>query len=232
MSSLSISQRIRRSLPSLVFGLAGATLFIFTACAVEARQQGMDVHHALISALRSIIFPLPTMLIGWTLGALVAIFVLSRSTGAEGTPVEAGRVICRRMRTGSLIAFTILILAFAWAVLSDLANGQWQGRDWVMLAVCLSLILLSVALWQAGASSERLYAISTGDTSRVNDERMQRVQEKAALVTMYIFQAFLVFAVLPYQAIVLGHWPAVTFVEIGVILVTSIAATTYWNRRL
>ena len=98
--------------------------------------------------------------------------------------------------------------------------------------MCVLFAATLVGYWVQRPSSERLYALGTGDTSRIHDERLQQVLGKAANTTLCIFAGVLILGGLVYETLVLGVWPILTAAEFVTLLVIWTIATSYWNRRL
>ena len=79
---------------------------------------------------------------------------------------------------------------------------------------------------------EYLHALGTGDLSRLQDERAQRVGGAAAAVTLSIVVPILFLGGVLYEVLVRGEWPIRTGVELVIVLLVWSLAGWHWNRAL
>lgn len=229
MSISKIPPRIRRVVPLVLLGLALQSVWGISLHAMYARQHGMSITKSLELALSSNLLP---MLIGYTIAGTLFVIIMSRGIPNEETLVGSGKIRWNRLRVMGMILFGFAFFFTSAATIYHLVAMKWQNMNWILIFFSLVFAGIFFAQWRIRLDSETLYMIETGDTSRVNDERMQQLAGKSAQTTMNFFLVFLLFIVLPYETIVSGYLPRITLIEIGVLFVTLTVATNYWNRRI
>jgi hypothetical protein len=146
--------------------------------------------------------------------------------------VEAARATWRRVRLLFTAAIAPLVLRQVWVMVGRLANGQWQGEDWILALSILAWVVMVGIQWVVPPSPEQLYALGTGDASRVNDERAQAVQGRAAQLTLFIFMFVLLIGGTLYETMVLRAWPVLTGAMFLILVLIWTITNAYWNRRL
>lgn len=205
-----------------------------TRSAMAVRREGMDFFPALWTGLCHAILYFPATLVGLSIGFLAIMFIQNRKIPEGTPPVEAGQIRYQRRRIFGMIGLGMtLLLTAVFTVLSYKQGNEHFERDaplLIGLTIIAALILFFIS--SIRPTREGYYALETGDTSRMNDERMQTVTGKGANTAIYIFLAFLALVMLPYQAIASGHLPIETLVEIGVLLIVQIACFNYWNNKI
>ncbi|GEM_PF-1928118 len=163
-------------------------------------------------------------------GSVYAVFI-RRGAGGDGT--APGAVIWRRLRRVSVICALIILAYVAVHSVYFLMGGDGvEGWEW--------MCLLPLGLFAAGAllsyrkkpTPEYLYALETGDLSRLHDERAQRVGGAAAAITLNVFLPILLFGGVLYEVLFRGEWPIRTGLEVGVILLIWGLAGRHWTRTL
>lgn len=232
---MSDSRRSSRTRSTVVM-LAGTCIYVvvlmFALGALFARQEGLGVGAAAARALHELSLKLPPVLVGYAVGLFLILFALSRKPHTAATPIEAGQAEWRRIRRWTTAGMAPFLVFAAGTMIYHLSTGDWQDIDW-LLAVLFAIFSVAVVGNLAHTPSpERLYALGTGDASRVNDERVQQVRGKAAQTTLSIFAAFLVFGGTLYETLVLGAWPILTGSAVVVLVSILAIATAYWNRRI
>jgi len=233
MNSIHLNAPLRRMIGLLLVVLAGIIVWTVSLHGMQARQQGVGIYGALRSALHGLWGSLPFLLLWCLVVTVFLLVVYARDVPAAKTPAAAGRARWHRLRVVVAIGVIPFLLLAPGVMLYHLATGQWQ-QDIDLLFAGMWVISAAVffAFWRDRPGPERLHALETGDPSRVNDERMQQVQGKAAQITIIVFLGLLVFVGVPSETIVAGNWPVIIFVEIATLLIVWAAATAYWNRRL
>lgn len=224
--------RIRTMVAMLLGYLLFGVLFTISLHGLQARQQGMGITQAVRFAFHNLWSSLPTMLGGFVVMSMVLLFFYGRTIPSAKTPVEAGQMRWQHIRRILVIGFVPILLVTAGMILYHLITGQWQDIDWLLVGMLACYTVVLLVYWRNRPGPERLYAMETGDVSRISDERMQQIQGKAAQVTINIFLIFLIFVGIPYETIVMGNWPFLTFIEFVILLVVWTIMTTYWNRRI
>jgi len=157
---------------------------------------------------------------------------IRRGAGGHGT--APGAVIWRRMRLGGVIGALLLALASAAAYLASILAGGGGTEGWGWIALLLLALFAAGALlfWLRKPTPEYLHALETGDVSRVQDERAQRVGGAAAVITLNISLLILLFGGVLYEVLFRGEWPIRTGVELVIILLVWSLASWHWNRAL
>ena len=235
MNSIKIHPGVRRLLSSYIFAFAILIIFNVTGYAMKARLEGMSVSEALGFGLHSSL--LSGSLIGIHIAylgmSLALIFSLKKEVKDPKTPAEAGREQWQRFHKAQITTFAMISLIMAGIALYIYVTGQWTNRYFVFLGLSIISGLGSVAILQCKPpSSYGLHILETGKMSRLDDERMQNINEKSAYTTIKIFFFILLLGVLPYQSIVEGHWALDVIVVIGIFFIIHATTFKYWMRKL
>lgn len=232
MSETRTSPFFRRILIMMPLAFLTIVISMFATAAMFARQDGLAPGPAALKALQQLPQKLPPAVVGWIIGFGVILLMYARRPVQQESPVERGRIMWQRWRlVTAILAVPFLLIALV-GMTYHLATGQWQDLDWLLAFLFVYFAAMLACLWLQRPSSERLYAIETGDRSRIMDERAQLVQGKAAQTTLSIFAAVLILGGGLYETVGLGRWPLLTGVELLVLLSVWVAAATYWDRRL
>ena len=170
----------------------------------------------------------PAWLGAYMIVVILLSLILGRRSTADESPVEAGRATWQRIRLGPTVAMAPFLLWQVWVMVGRLASGQWQGSDWATLA----LWAMFVIPWIVRPSTEDLYALGTGDGSRVKDERWQQVTGRAANLTIVIFMFVLLIGGSLYETMVLRTWPVLTGAMFLILVLILAITNAYWSRRL
>jgi len=158
----------------------------------------------------------------------VGFLFIRRGAGGHGT--APGAVIWRRLRRVSVIG-ALLALASAAAYLAS-GRGGTEGWEWMYLLLLVLFVANALLFRLRKPTPEYLHALETGDLSRVQDERAQRVGGAAAAITLNVFVPILFFGGVLYEVLVRGEWPIRTGLEVGIILLMWSLASWHWNRAL
>ena len=214
----------------VVSGLVGQLYGLFCLRVLLARLGGASMSEALRAEFP---FRRPTDWIFVAVAALAfsACFLFIRR-GAGGHGTAPGAVQWRRLRLVAVIGALLALASVALFLAAGLAGGGIEGWEW--------MCLLPLGLFAAGAllfylrkpTPEYLHALETGDHSRLQDERAQRVGGAAAAITLSIFVPVLLFGGILYEVLVRGEWPIRTGVELCIILLIWGLAGRHWNRAL
>jgi len=230
-----VHRRGHRRWIAVIVALALTQLYgLFCWRVLLARLGGASMGEALRAALS---FRAPAdwawlvMAASALLGGAGYFLFIRRGAGGQGT--VPGAVIWRRMRRVGVICALVMLAYVAAQFAYFLAGGEGvEGGEWK--------VLLPMGLFAAGAllfyrrkpSPEYLYALETGDGSRLQDERAQRVGGAAAALTLSVSLPILFFGGVLYEVLVRGEWPIRTYLELGVILLIWGLAGRHWNRVL
>jgi hypothetical protein len=232
MSSSHTSSRVRSKLIAVLGVCVTVIVYMFAFEVLDARQEGMGVAAAVHSVLPHLPRMLPPILPACAVGVLFALLSFGRQPAGAGSPIEAGRVVWRRLRFWTTVVMASLLLMAAGVMFHDRAKGQWGALGWVFAVMFVIFTAQLIAQWVKRPSSERLYTLGTGDSSRLNDERSQQVRGKVANTTLTIFTIVLLMGGVVYETVVLGTEPVLTGAELLVLGLIWTIATIYWNRRL
>ena len=232
MSNISRHERIRQILIIFLFEFLFGIIFTIALQGMRARQQSMSITNSLLYALHHSLAPLFGMFLGFAVMAIFIYLVIGRGNSSAKTSFESGQNRWQRFRVSVIFFLLAAFLSLSGLMLYHKFSGQWHNVDLLYSFIWIASVILLIAFWWYSPGSERLLAMETGDGTRFNDERMQDVQEKAALTTIPVFLGFLVFILVPFEAIVEGKWPLRTFFYAIVLLVIWASARIYWNRRL
>jgi len=228
------ANRLER-LAKLVYTLTllGMLVYGVTWRALQARQKGMGALQALESAIHLDVYVVMT-LAAVALGMFLCLSFLRRfsETPTTSPPVEKGRTRWRRLRVPAIVIAVLYAFESAWRLAKHASTGSWHSEDWLYLAGAALLAVVAIGLWMWEPSPEELHDMGSEHPSRVNDERTQRVQEKASLTTLRLFLLFLMFVGIPYEAIVYGRWPVITMALVVILGIIQQSTRSYWNRRL
>ena len=226
------SRSHRRAIAIVVICVLGSLFSPFCLMVLFARQEGASMGEALRTALsfRELAHW------GWlgmaaSAGGLSGYFLFIRQ-GAGGQGTAPGAVIWRRMRRVSVICALLAFVSVALFLAAGLAGGGIGGWEWMPLLVLGLFAGGALLLYLRKPSPEYLHALETGDRSRLEDERAQRVGGAAAAITLSVFVPMLLFGGVLYEVLVRGEWPIRTGLEVGVILVVWSLASWHWNRAL
>lgn len=221
----------RRVSLTVLLGLAAFLIYMFSLRAMQVRQEGLGILEALITAAGGLVIWLPT-------AVMFAVFFLlitskrSKHLTDHGDAVEAGRRHWHRLRIIVAMGTIPALIILGGIALYRLLSGQWSNEDWLIIVMWGVYAAILIVYWLKPPSRERLYAMGTGDTSRIMDERAQQVLGKTASTTLSIFFILLVFIGGPYEMIVEGSWPRETLVIAFVLAAIWSIASAYWNRRM
>lgn len=232
MSETRTSPFFRRILIMMPVGFLVIVISMFATAAMFARQDGLAPGPAALKALQQLPQKLLPVVVGITAGFGALLLLFGKKPAQQDSPVERGRATWQRWRLVTAILAVPFLLIAVVGMTYHLATGQWQDLDWLLAFLFVYFAAMLACLWLQRPSSERLYAIETGDRSRIMDERAQLVQGKAAGATLSIFTGVLILGGGLYETVGLGRWPLLTGVELLVLLSVWVAATTYWDRRL
>jgi hypothetical protein len=146
-----------------------------------------------------------------------------------GTPVEDGKVIWKHKR----LLYTLLSVPAIISMSSSMIRHieKKHDMDWGLASTIVFIIAMLIQHWLR-PNQDTLYVMGTGDTSRINDERAQQVQGKAAISTLNILWYISLSGGILYEMAVLGTWPLYTTVGILFISLIQGIATRYWDKRL
>lgn len=232
MFKITINARIRKILYIFVFQFSFGLIFTISLHGLQARQQNMSIATSLLEAWHKCITQLPGMIFGFAISASIIYLILGQSIPTAKTSLEAGLIRWRRMRIFGMISLMPVFIFSLGMMIYHMTLGRWLDFDWLLLLVLFVSVILLIRTWTYTPESEHLYAMETGDTTRMNDERMQQIQYKAAQTTLPVFMGILILVGIPYEAIVIGRWPVLTLIDFGVLFIIWTAATTYWNKKL
>jgi hypothetical protein len=214
----------------VVSGLVGQLYGIFCLRVLLARLGGASMSEALRAEFP---FRRPT---DWVFVAVAALafsacfLFIRRGAGGHGT--APGAVIWRRLRLVAVIGALLALVSVALFLAAGLAGGGIEGWEWIPLLLLGLFAAGALLLYWRKPTPEYLHALETGDHSRLQDERAQRVGGAAAAITLSIFVPILFFGGVLYEVLVRGEWPIRTGVEVGVILLVWSLASWHWNRAL
>ena len=222
-----------RKQPSLVRGyvivmLIALVSMSFGALALDLlldRQQGLGIAEALANALSRLpgrVLPVLGMFIV-VATVMVGILVSKRSSVPRWQRLRLLMII------GSLPAILVTLVRLIYLLV--VRSARWESSDGMLAAVALVGLVMILAYWRTPPSPERVYALETGDSSRLRDERYRLVQGQAANTTLSVFFLVLLCGGLLYEILVTGQWPVRTLVEVALICVILAGSTLYWNRR-
>ena len=205
----------------------------FCLSVLLARQGGASVGEALRRALsfRELAhwgwLPVVALALG------LSVYLLFIRGGAEGGGTAPGAVQWRRLRLVSVIGALPLLLFVAAYLAYLLTVGEGgEGWEWIALLPLGLVVAGSLLFWLRKPTPEYLHALETGDRSRLEDERAQRVGGAAAATTLSVFWPMLLFGGVLYEVLFRGEWPIRTGLEVGIILLIWGLASWRWNRAL
>ena len=149
-----------------------------------ARQEGLGI----AAALRSALFASAeahvalAMAIGGGLGGLLFYFLVLRSKATVSeTATSVGAVRWRRLRLFVTIGMLPSVLLVAGRLLYLLVTGRaLEEFDWMAIGLAVFCAAVVATYWVVKPAPEYLYALGTGDHSRIRDERLQQVRVRAA----------------------------------------------------
>ena len=164
-------------------------------------------------------------------GLSVYFLVIRRGAGGGGT--APGAVQWRRLRLVSVIG-ALPLLVFVPAYLAYLLTIREGGEGWEWIApLPLGLVVAgSLLFWLKKPTPEYLHALETGDRSRLEDERAQRVGGAAAATTLSVFWPILLVGGVLYEVLILGELPIRSAAELGIVLLVWGVASWHWTRAL
>ena len=201
-----------------------------------ARQEGLGI----AAALRSALFASAeahvalAMAIGGGLFGLLFYFLVFRSKATVSeTATSVGAVRWRRLRLFVTIGMLPSVLLVAGRLLYLLVTGRaLEEFDWMAIGLAVFCAAVVATYWVVKPAPEYLYALGTGDHSRILDERAQQVRGGAAHATLNIVVPVLLFGGMLYESLIRGEWPIRSAVELGLILLVYGLASLHWNRKL
>ena len=215
----------------VVSGLVGQLYGIFCLRVLLARLGGASMSEALRAEFP---FRRPT---DWVFVAVAALafsaclLFIRRSADGHGT--APGAVIWRRLRRVSVVCALIMLAYVAVGSVYFLMGGDGvEGWEWIPLLLLGLFAAGALLLYWRKPTPEYLHALETGDLSRVQDERAQRVGGAAAAITLSVALPILFFGGMLYEVLVRGEWPIRTGLEVGIILLMWSLASWHWNRTL
>ena len=160
----------------------------------------------------------------------VGFLFIRRGAGRHGT--APGAVVWRRLRLVSVIGALLAVVAVALFLAAGLAGGGIEGWEWIPLLLIGLMAAGALLFYLRKPTPEYLHALGTGDLSRLQDERAQRVGGAAAAVTLSIVVPILFLGGVLYEVLVRGEWPIRTGVELVIVLLVWSLAGWHWNRAL
>ncbi len=206
-----------------------SAILSFAYGAFQAHGKGLEHAAFWDSTWRSTLYYLPFVLLILPIAILLHKWTNEMCKPEEaGSPVEDGIIIWQHRR----ILFTIIgvppLITFFVLLYHQTVAGN---VSWSTMALCVFETFWLIYMW-IKPNPEKLYVMSTGDTSRINDEHTQEVKGKAAVTTLDILWRALLSGGILYEMAVLGTWPVRTAVAILIISLTQGIATRYWDKRL
>ncbi|MCJ7752550.1 MAG: hypothetical protein MUQ65_15915 [Armatimonadetes bacterium] len=217
----------------VVSGLVGQLYGIFCLRVLLARLGGASMSEALRAEFP---FRRPT---DWVfvvvaasalVGSVYSVFI---RRGADGHGTAPGAVIWRRQRLlPVIVALLALVCAAAYLASMLAGGGGTEGLGWMYFLLPGLLVAGALLLYVRKPTPEYLHALETGDHSRLQDERAQRVGGAAAAITLSIFVPILFFGGVLYEVLFRGEWPIRTGLEVVIILLVWSLASWHWNRAL
>jgi hypothetical protein len=160
----------------------------------------------------------------------VGFLFIRRGAGRHGT--APGAVIWRRLRLVAVIGALLAVAAVALFLAAGLAGGGIGGWEWMCLLPIGLMAAVVLLVYGRKPTPEYLHALGTGDLSRLQDERAQRVGGAAAATTLTVALPILFFGGTLYEVLFRGEWPIRTGLEVVIILLVWSLASWHWNRAL
>jgi hypothetical protein len=215
--------------------LAFCIALVLAACQAlsVAHAKGLGTTEAMHDLLKHwiIVVGYTIVMSGFMLG--VAFFSYRHLNVPRNEALEVGAKRHTRTRLINTLAALLICAVAAVHVGHRLATGLPLGQDeWAWVGMATVLVAINAWQWIEKPSPERLYAIATGDASRLNDERTLQVKGRAAVFTGAVFTLALLIGGTAYESILRGEWPIRTLVELALLFVLQAIGTWYWNRKL
>ena len=227
------SRSHRRAVAIVVICALSELYGLFCLRVLLARLGGASMGEALRAAL-SFRAPADWPYVVVAASAVVgSVFFLFIRRGAGGHGTAPGAVQWRRLRfagvTGALLA---LVYVAVHSVYFLMGGDGVEGWEWMCLLPIGLLAAGALLFYRRQPTPEYLHALETGDLSRVQDERAQRVGGAAAAITLSVALPILFFGGMLYEVLVRGEWPIRTGVELVIVLLVWSLAGWHWNRAL
>jgi hypothetical protein len=215
--------------------LAVGIMCIAVLCSrvMAQRAQGLGVEEAIHYVLTHWPIYLTVNLV-ILFGVMVAAIALPyRFRVPAGEPAAIGMQRFKLNRLVITLCMLPLLTLLLEKIVSHAMSGTLRGLNaLVYLGCAITLLLGTVWQWVSHPTPERLHALATGDTSRINDERMQMLRGTVAYHTLCISLGVLIPGGMIYEMIFLGIWPIHTLILVVVTGSTLLCAWWYWNRKL
>lgn len=221
--------RNRRTFIYLVImsGMMGA-LLVVVAFVAKSLKGGLSIPQALVNSALPIAAAVLALFAMWGLYVLI----VERPTAEAPDAIDAGRAHWKRMRLFCTILLVPEIIFFTTGLLYGLTRGQWDASHWPAVVMLFILGALLVWYWMSPPPKrEQLYALGTGDTSRVNDEREQMLTGKAAFTTFMIVIIVIGFGGSLYELFITGNTPWRANIAVGMIFMIYKVSRWYWARK-
>ena len=206
-----------------------AALLVVVSFVAKSLKVGLSISQALVNSALPIAAAVLALFAMW---GLYVLFV-ERPTAEAPDAIDAGRTRWKRMRLFCTILLVPEIIFFTTGLLYGLTRGQWDASHWPVVGVLCMMVASLVWYWVSPPPKrERLYALGTGDTSRVNDEREQMLTGKAAFTTLMIVIIVIGFGGSLYEAFITGNIPWRANIAVGMIFLIYKVSRWYWARKI
>lgn len=228
-----VSSRSHRRGIAVVVVLLVSMYPAFCLSVLLARRGGASIGEALRTALsfRELAHWGWLPVVALALGLSVYFLVIRRGAGGGGP--APGAVQWRRLRLVSVIgALPLLVFAAAYLAYVLMGGEGTEGWEWIALLPLALVVAGSLVFWLRKPTPEYLHALETGDRSRLEDERAQRVGGAAAATTLSILWPILLFGGVLYDVLIRGELPIRSAAELAIILLIWGLASWHWNRAL
>lgn len=233
-----MDRRLRTAHPRIIAIVIVFLSAVYSAICLRvllARQEGLSTGAAVRTVLsfRELAHWGVVPVVVMALAVLLYVLIIRRVTAGPGTAAAPGAVQWRRLR----LVVTIGVFPFVAFVAARLlyllvTGGAVEESDWIAIGLGVFFGALVAGYWIIKPAPEYLYALETGDRSRMDDERAERVRGRSAVTTLSIFAVALFLGGVLYEVLVQGAWPIRSSSELGLILLIWGLASRYWNRAL
>ena len=206
--------------------------------ALEARQGGLDPAAALREAISGGLFNMGMVLVVVVLvvslvGAILMLRgVAGKDTSREGARAAGSRLLRRHrllLMVGGVLGIPVFAGPTAFAVLT---GKELPANALLMVGNAVLFAGIAIACWIVKPTPDHLYALGTGDRSRIDDERARDVKGKSAVDAIRLFVALVLLVGVPYEVLIRGVWPLYSGLAAGAIFLLWRLCSWHWNRKL